>query len=145
MATVAQTCADLIRRFPTRYANRTQVLHHLFLVPGNGYRWRGGELVDPADDRRADEDATDPVMAVLDDVFGTDHPVTVTSRAAVAAQREPHLWRREQADTLAVTPGPLDLDAIHPYSPGCALATMPADVTDDWRTAAREIVAAVDA
>lgn len=144
MATVAHTCADLIRRCPTTYANRTQVLHHLFLVLGNGYRWVDGDLVDVTGDGRTEEDVNDTILAALLDVYGEDHPTVTSTRHTLGLLAEANRQRREQADLLALTPGPIDRP-IYPIHPGCALETMPDDAADDWRDAALEIVAAVHA
>jgi len=41
-----KTIIEAIRRYPDLYSNRTDVLHHMFIVIGNGYRWSpGGNLV----------------------------------------------------------------------------------------------------
>lgn len=144
MGTVDGTVADLIRRFPTSYANRTQALHYLLCVVGNGYRWAGGELLCFDGEASTEETAREMVLAPLIRNYGAEHELVVQTRASIDAEIAAHLWRRKHADELARTPGPLHRE-VYPPSSLSALATMPADATPDWRAAAREITAAIDA
>ena len=43
---VEETIKDCIGRYPMLFKSRTEVLHHLFVVLGCGYRWRDGALVE---------------------------------------------------------------------------------------------------
>lgn len=62
---VAMTPNETIRRglyyFPSLYKSRADVLHHLFLVIGNGYEWVDGELVLAYKDPRDTQEPTEHV------------------------------------------------------------------------------------
>lgn len=143
MASVTDTVERMIHRFPSLYANRTQCLHALFYVLGNGYDWSAGELVDITRDDRTEEDADAVFLAPLIARHGPDHPIVAQTTARFAADRAPTLSRRGRAAELARTPGELGPHDPYPLTTGCALSTMPADATADWRAAADEITAAV--
>lgn len=44
--TVKETLIKCLLTYPSIYPNKWAVYHHLFLVNGNGYKWKKGELVD---------------------------------------------------------------------------------------------------
>ena len=41
---VEWTVREMIGSYPSLFQSRTQCLHHLFVVLGNGYKWVGGKL-----------------------------------------------------------------------------------------------------
>lgn len=43
--------------YPSIFPHRTEVLHHLFFVLGNGYEWRGGKLAHWDEDDETDSEA----------------------------------------------------------------------------------------
>jgi hypothetical protein len=40
-----ETIQAVFDSYPKLFQTRLEVLHHMFIVPGNGYRWLNGELV----------------------------------------------------------------------------------------------------
>lgn len=42
---VHESIASAIRNYPMLYNCRTDVLHHMFCIAGNGYYWKNGDLV----------------------------------------------------------------------------------------------------
>lgn len=118
--------------YPTLFQNRTQVLHFLFYVIGNGHEWEDGELVNIFADR--DEHPLDHLSHWDRAAVGSRHPEDYRDIK--------HLQlRRIQAvhNTLigrSLTHGPFTL---YPDSDYAHIHHVPADVKDDWRAAAAEI------
>lgn len=153
---VDATVERAIFNFPSLYANRTQVLHHLFIVIGNGYEWQNGALVnrDPQPDR-SDEDVQWPYRDLVGELIAEGaiaaEDVSEEMRELLARQCAEHearnvefLRRRRNAATLAQTPGPL---AGHVYPPSGAYAhaiNYPDDIALDWEAARREILAVAE-
>lgn len=52
--TVEIIIEDCIARYPTLFGSRTEVLHHLFIVLGCGYRWFSGALVETFPEKQED-------------------------------------------------------------------------------------------
>lgn len=98
---VEWTIEKMIATYPGLFWSRTLALHHLFVVLGCGYEWKGGKLID---------------------------------RSPKVKDRIP----REAARILAQHRIRLQPGDAYPWSDLCNLATMPADVDDDWKAAADE-------
>ncbi|WP_158892700.1 hypothetical protein [Amycolatopsis anabasis] len=135
MATVEDTVRTMIRDSPALFANRTQALHFLFCVLGNGYAWRHGELVETRPlPPQSDEDILEQIPPVLahDTAFLAD----------AAARNRSSIRVRACADALAQTPGELD-EAPYPPNLSTLLLNRPLDIRPDWLEAAREIARTV--
>lgn len=146
MADPTTTVADLIRRFPSEYANRTQVLHSLLYPARNGYHWHRGELVDGLGPYTATEDHADrAALDALIALHGEHHPLVAQADALLRQGIGDAARRRAQADLLALTPGPLHPDVATEPDRSSPISTIPADATPAWRAAAEEIRAAVAA
>lgn len=130
---VDKTIQAALFHYPTLFQNRTQVLHNLFYVIGNGYEWQDGELVN---------------MFADHDKHAMDH-LSYWDKAAAASNSPVDFLdikhfelRRIQAvhNTLlgrSHCHGPFNL---YPDIPGEArIYQIPDDVKDDWRAAAAEI------
>lgn len=152
MATVHETVRSVIYNFPERFANRTQVLHHLFVHIGNGYEWVNGELVlkDPLLRDYTDEEI---VLQMPPDILEMFKAVAAESdeKAAMVesvlaearAGGEKRLAIRHDADRLADTPGPLDGPVYQPCEEYAYLLNAPKDIAPDWAAAREEIAAVV--
>jgi len=136
MTGVDATVTELIASFPCMYANRTQALHHVLVVAGNGFRWSRGEVArryDPVDCRATHERLrVGGRMAEALARLGEDVDESLSSGTCPAE----HL--RAHAEILALTPGPLGRDA-HPANTSALLANLPSDVSTEWMRAARDI------
>lgn len=138
--TVAEFVKDSISRFPTLYQSRTDVLHHAFLLLGNGCEWRDGVLV--KDEPCADEFRRKPApirteLAAELAAIGLDLADQALDRAVGAEDREisaEEVKRRAALTTAIANP--------YPWQVGCNLSRIPADVKPDWAAAAAEIHAA---
>lgn len=120
---VNRTIAGMIHTFPSLFKNRTQALHHLFCVNGNGFEWENGELVDFYTDEQRAEYAAD-VVTYLD-----------------GSPRSEYEYARLQtvqmnAEVLARVNGP----GLHlyPYCEYAKIVNLPDDVTLDWALSALE-------
>lgn len=143
MASVEETVARQLRNYPGLFENRTQALHHLFCVLGNGYDWVGGELVayDDGEPDLSEEEALGLEHYARLVEMWTDSPYGDAAEERVAALRE-EVERlrsvRSNAETLARTQGSLKGD-VYPPSDGIPLAELPEDIRPDWLAAASEI------
>lgn len=144
-----------IYNYPSLFANRTQVLHHLLIVIGNGYKWSGGVLVNahPVELDRTDEEVQWTYRDLYADLaaLGEETDVSAEMHEFLARQRAEHdamnaefLRRRRTAATLAQTPGPL-AGTVYPPHPEYANAfAYPDTIAADWDAARREILAVVE-
>lgn len=110
--TLEKTLTEMSLRYSDIFPSREDAIHHLFLVLGNGYDWKDGELVDPYPD--------EPSW----------NPTTPTYREA--------LELIENGATAEWTKAEMDGDI---YCEGKYLARLPADVKPDWRGGYEEALA----
>lgn len=139
MASVNATVADLIRKFPCGYANRTQALHHMLVVLGCGYRWQDGEIVYGNADPR-DCLSTHQQFAISEEQARRWRELDIAVPDEALSRTCPAEDLRSRAAVLAVTAGPLRHE-VYPAGPTSNLLIMPSDVTDDWRAAVEEMAA----
>lgn len=144
MASVKATVSEMIYNYPSLFKNRTQALHHLFAVIGNGYEWYEGELVSVFNEpNRSDEEILERLDWPLSSNGNPELRAFIAKeQAKIDAENALRLEARRNHAQLALMPGPL---SHHPYPPSkyAAVLCLPEDVTADWRTAAREFAAVV--
>lgn len=169
MPTVNEFVADAIQRYPTLFGCRTDVLHHLFCVNGNGYEWRGGELVGYPERKRSlkallkEVDNNDAKMAEMlarfdrEDEAHEELRVLNETRQAKRRLRREHeksiiTFRYKNAADLALVTWSRDHDrlldgpltfrpgTIYPLCEYAKLARVPDDVKPDWLAAVREMI-----
>lgn len=133
--------ADKISTYPCLFRNRTQALHQVLIVLGNGMEWRAGLLVHRAPDDRTCSEAHLKWRAPEEEVtlyasLEIDLPPERLTGVCPAESLRP------RAEELAATPGDLDRDP-YPPSLGLPIFEMPEDADFHWRAAAREIAAVV--
>lgn len=118
----------MIRAFPTLFQNRSQALHHLFCVIGNGYDWEHGELISIYSEELYAQHEQDPILL----------PEPFNARYEISNQWE--LARlmsvRQNASTLARVNGPGI--SLYPYTDSAHIVNLPSDITEDWALAAVE-------
>lgn len=132
--TVDEVVRRSILHYPTLFKNRTDVLHHLFYVIGNGWEWQNGELVDTCGAyeenplRNIQHDEDDPFLGDLN--------------------RKRNIENRHIMDTLDERVHDLsDLSANsldgrkhwYPDSNYAHIHHIPEDVKPDWAEAAEQI------
>jgi hypothetical protein len=72
---------DAVRRFPTLFQNRTQVLVHWFLIIGNGMEWNNGRLCYCwPDKQRPRLDKESAAMLAINHGFSTLYPPSEYAR-----------------------------------------------------------------
>lgn len=142
MGDVEDQVADILRKWPCSYKNRTQALHQILVVLGNGRDWYDGRPLDRVEDPRTCVEAVHEKFLWDKDMVermveaGLDVPKEYTSPEC------PSEDRRGRAEELALVPGPLNR-RVYQASSGALLLTLPDDITDEWRAAAVEIARVV--
>jgi hypothetical protein len=156
MATVDTTIRNLFLFAPTLHKSRTDALHYLLCVLGNGYEWKHGELVsksaealpswnEEAERERAEKSITD----MLNNYNNHEYAETVRESLKLGLEKEIEESKRILANLDAIISQDYvpeqEQDStdyaltIYPQSESCALMTVPDDVTDDWRAACDEM------
>jgi hypothetical protein len=136
MASVDATVRTLISTFPELTSSRTEALHFLLCVLGNGYQWVDGEVVSTS--------APYPLWTEGD----VEKQLLVYSSPVIADLLRPALLERQAAAREVINN--LDervqlrvefLDGpLYPASDSTLLSTIPEDVTADWREACDEML-----
>lgn len=134
-----------LHNYPALFANRTQVLHYLFIETFNGQEWNNGILVEltPHADRTDTE-----VQYTAPDRTGVEMSKDMKDfydrqRIQDDAANAKRLRIRRNAATLARTPGPLASHA-HRRDPAAFAFDYPNDINPAWDAARREILAVVE-
>lgn len=131
MATVDKTVRTAILCFPTLFKTRGDVLHHLFCIIGNGYRWHKGELVHmfPEDDQPWTAENQRKSFAHMG------------GHADILKEITEKRVKENQAVVDNIDAAVQDLTftrSIYPQETTAFLFNIPADVTPDWASAAEE-------
>jgi hypothetical protein len=147
MTDLDKLIANKIRRWPTLYRCRTDVLHAWFCMNGNGLDWENGELdsfdEEPSlqDHIRKEERNNREMISKYPSIDGPDYQVSCAKRIAEIT------FRYENADKLAlvnwdkhilmdrVPPKP-----IYPLCEYAAMCNVPNDVKPEWLAAVREMI-----
>jgi DNA-binding transcriptional regulator YiaG len=156
MTSLHQYVIDSIRT--TMYDCRTDVLHQLFCVNGNGLDWEGGELVS----RYRDRDPR-PLSTMLADEakelaeirhFGNDEyyrrEVAIT-RSRIRQENMKLQFRYDNAEDLAYVTWPDSIllsnnakrPSIYPLCEYACMVHVPDDVQSDWLAGVREMISVV--
>lgn len=150
MASVRDTLYEMLTQYPSLFENRTDCFVHLFLTNGNGYDWVKGELVSWSEpkDTPAFQDEWLEVQKYKD------------------SDKDVHEWedshydwvrlnvRRDNARVqFAIDNFDLMMKEVIAFYSGrrihysgwefCPLMQVPENVTDDWREAIHEVMAAL--
>lgn len=118
---------------PSIFPNRWAVLHHLFIVNGNGYEWQDGELIDPTDQ-------PEPTMAdIVDkhfDFYLSDRRLINSSlgysRDACKDAIKAMFNIEERIKDMTPT-----RDKLYPICGYAKILHVPQDVKPDWLEAAK--------
>lgn len=134
---VQDTLVDCIRRYPSLYKTGGDVLHHLFCVIGNGYRWCDGELVPIDFDERAPYRDVLGIDVLPDEMLkGIPEWELQFIRERSAAQRGEEYKIAVEAVERAQNWGFEDVETFYPETPSAPLFNLPVDITPDWFEAA---------
>lgn len=147
---VVCTVRRSLYNYPTMHKNRTDVLHYLFCVIGNGYEWSAdGRLLEISYEVYPDAYGLKGVQPDPDGPSWAgksymDDTMYAEMKAARDAEQAELKAIRILVDDLARTPGaPLTEEAYGESREYARLYTMPGDAMPDWRAAAEEIRAVV--
>jgi hypothetical protein len=154
-----QMIAGNIRRWPTLYACRTDVLHHWFCVNGNGMSWEDGRLVAYDHNKRAPSlkriiaDATEPLRH-NQKIFQDDpeQPEQAAQyRVLIRMEEDLIRTRYQMADDLALITWNQGYSAgsefparrIYPLCEYARMNCVPDDVDAEYLAAVREMILVV--
>lgn len=135
--TVDQVVRQAILHYPTLFQNRTDVLHHLFYVIGNGHAWENGEIVDTCGSYENHEphmyDENDPW-------FGEENKKRNAELQHIrdTIDERVHDLSDLTANKYLKYPGP-GVKHWYPESEYSLINKIPADVKPDWAEAAEQI------
>lgn len=117
--------------YPGIYRTRFDVLHHLFCVIGNGYEWRGGEIVEMCEDA-----STVAAMEIV--LCRHKHPMPFDSiDAEIKAGRK--AAKAHDDDFLSVFDRNPKMYGWYPLSEYALLVNVPENVRPDWKREAVRI------
>lgn len=139
MATVNETVRESIMSYPSLYSNRTQVLHFILAVIGNGYHWVDGEPVRQFEENgepwtvecheaRLERDLANADSSIMREIIADLSEDDKRHCLGIQKTIEDriHLWE--------------DLNsAPYPQTEYALLMRMPEDVTADWREACEQM------
>ena len=117
---VHDTVRQAMIEYPLLFASRTQVLHHLFWVNGNGYEWLNGELVDYQPHKLK------PYKA-LEKGYGKEREKALEAFSKFVSKHD------EFVDNYKIP-----LSNVYPICEYACIMNIPDDVKPDWLEAARE-------
>ncbi len=132
--TVEDTIRQSIANFPCLHNNRTEVLHHVFCVLGNGYHWVDGalELKFPLEEDHS---------PFWDEPAGDDILTQVQRQVAQAQNAQSRVILAELDDRCRLQEPLPDCYPLYEYA---KLLTLPEDIQSDWLEAAQEILTAIE-
>lgn len=145
-----------IRRWPTLYACRTDVLHQWFCVNGNGMSWEEGRLVAYDHNKRAPSlkrmiaDATEPLRH-NQQIFQDDPEQAAKYRVLIRMEQDLIRTRYQMADDLAQITWDQGYSAgsefpsrrIYPLCEYARMNCVPDDVDAEYLAAVREMILVV--
>lgn len=155
---INQDIARAIRRWPTLYRCRTDVLHQWFCVNGNGMdwidgrlssrSWSGDEPMPSVEEQIAD--STDWMRKRLDEAVG-DPVAAAKYRIMIKREAKRIAFNMENAEDLALVPwsmiyrpsakdGFLPPAAIYPLCQYACMNEVPDDVDPEYLAAVREMI-----
>ena len=150
MPSVRDTVKSAIWQYPSLFHNRTEVLHHLFCVLGNGFDWEDGELVDRWQDERPDDlyeriNRVDEGEAELRESRPEIAESFEEERKERLAEAD---YARANIEILTDLTAPLGREPYPPlgyHGTANGYAALPEDAKPDWAEAYYEIMEAVNA
>lgn len=134
--TVKQTLKSCILLYPTIFKNKWDVYHHLFIVNGNGYAWKKGELVS------SEKDAIPTIEEAIEKHFefhlGNRKLIESPLIWSVKACKDNILltlqWEKRMKDFTC------DRKKIYPICEFSKLLNIPKNISTDWRNACNEMI-----
>lgn len=107
MPSVEQTIEDCIARYPMLFGSRTEVLHHLFIELGCGFRWAGGALAETYPERTEDRIPRDEAREIAKRTVQIDNPYPWSDRCNLARIPVDILpdWKAAADEIRAAIPG----------------------------------------
>lgn len=143
LTVVDRFVAKQIKKFPSLFHNRTQVLHHVLCVIGNGYEWtdRGTiayttphkSLKSPAVwDYEAHMAEAEERYVNIPDII---KEILLDGEKKIGSALQALV---DNADVLACAPGKLNME-FYPQSDYALLMNMPENINPAWKLACEEM------
>lgn len=126
---VDHTVREDIWNYPMLFKSRSDVLHHLFYVIGNGYEWFNGELVDKFPDLQKNDD-----HCINND---ENHPLLGDIHRQW--NQEARLIRSEIDERVKLLAPLSGSGNRYPASDVAFIHHLPDDIKPDWAEAAEQI------
>jgi hypothetical protein len=124
-----------ILAYPLIYSNRTEVLHHVFCVIGNGYKWSEDGTVVPTDER-SPWDQEEQLIKIEEDLEAYEPFIQEILRPGMLASYLAELETVENVETLIhVRPS---IENIYPQSDYALLMNVPENAKAEWKALADE-------
>lgn len=147
-----QRVVKMIWDYPTLFKSRSDCLHHLFCVNGNGYEWEGGVLRgieegvegypvrDPDRVFRSEAEEIEAWEKLFVGNTNTEEAQSLRARrlCSVREHNSKMKFRRENADLLALVQG--ERLKIYPLCEYACMNEVPDDVHPDYLEGVREMI-----
>lgn len=117
--TVQKQLKRMVENYPSLFRTRFDILNHLFLVIGNGYKWRNGQLVDVCGDDDLEPDLRQWPKWIKKEILKSWN----------------YQWGVRDCLREKKT---FDEVGFYPMCEYSKLATIPKDIQDDWHELALE-------
>lgn len=138
MSSVDNFVRDSILSYPVLMPNRTAVLHHVFCVLGNGYKWsnEGTVVSDCPDEQKKHWNKDDELIRIEEELKQVGPSIRPYLRKGMMEDYQLELEVIENIEQrIKDTPPIVDIYPQHEYS---LLLNIPENVTADWKAAADE-------
>lgn len=123
MSTVNNAIKAGLLGYPSLFATPAGVLHQLFIVNGNGYKWKGGQLVAWNESR---EDADAWLQESLDEANGEG------LRLYYEEMQHRYQWTKANIARIVEHGERRYRGSIYPLCEYAKIVCVPDDVQDDW-------------
>lgn len=134
MASYELTRKIMLHKYPTLFSTEFDVLHHLFFVLGNGYRWANGELIKRElilDGKLHEKTIEEWEAELADKVFILDEKLNrVINRLGIL----------RSLSTVETPHEPTDKYPLYPLSDHCGAVEFPDDIKPDWLEALKKAI-----
>lgn len=141
MTSVDTAVRNLIASAPEVIENRTEALHFLLCVPGNGYGWSEHGTLVSYDGIKVKPWTRERYLSSFREFF-ISLPVQMQEELMEQREKEANRLQRivDDVDELVHTTAS-SVGEMYPQTTIAAVAKIPANVTADWRDACDEIIA----
>lgn len=124
--------------YPSIFKNKWDIYHHLFIVNGNGYEWKRGELIDFEDTR------IPSTKYIVDKAFNLHFKhscvlkIDVLLKNALESTKNDIITALDWEKNIDIFE--CDRDKIYPICQYSQLLNIPKNVREDWKLAAKDML-----